>query len=297
MSKQVTWFIVGDAPPPLDERFYYMDATDLAFWTSLTGIHDQESLKQHILTIQAKAYKKVPYPCIRNFSFLRTKVSKLPIFEQVQKIGCERPGSILLDIGCCFGNDAREIAYGGFPPCNIVCTDLVLELWDLGHALFLSNADTFPAHFVSGDAFDPSHLSLGPPLLTAKHACVPDLKNLTSLNPLRGHVSVIHASSFIHLFDEEKQLYLARALAGLLSPEPGSVIFGLQVGSPTKGPLSKTLFAESLELTFCHSPESWVDLWDGEVFERGTVKVDARLIQYPDIKEEFHVLLWSVLRL
>jgi len=28
---------------------------------------------------------------------------------------------------------------------------------------------------------------------------------------------------------------VARALAGLLSPEPGSVIFGMQVGLPEKG--------------------------------------------------------------
>lgn len=31
---------------------------------------------------------------------------------------------------------------------------------------------------------------------------------------------------------------------------------------------------------FCHSPQSWADLWDGEVFifAKGKVKVDAKLV-------------------
>jgi len=40
----------------------------------------------------------------------------------------------------------------------------------------------------------------------------------------------MYASLLFHLFSEEKQLHLLRALAGLLSPEPGSMIFGLHIG-------------------------------------------------------------------
>ena len=28
---------------------------------------------------------------------------------------------------------------------------------------------------------------------------------------------------------------------------------------------------------FCHSPESWVQMWDGLVFEKGEVTVQAKL--------------------
>lgn len=96
-------------------------------------------------------------------------------------------------------------------------------------------------------------------------------------------------------------MYLARALAGLLSPEPGSVIFGLHVGLAEKGFKS----ALSGGLMFCHSPESWVQMWDGPVFEKGIVTVQAKLIHVErrDPKGDetparsVALLVWSVTRL
>jgi hypothetical protein len=114
-------------------------------------------------------------------------------------------------------------------------------------------------------------------------------------------VSAIHASSFFHLFDQEKQLYLAHALAGLLSPEPGSMIFGLHIGNPEKGFIASTERRDSQ--MFCHSPESWTLLWDGLVFGKGVVNVQAKLAQVerkePDMPQTTTVtlLVWSVTRL
>ena len=130
---------------------------------------------------------------------------------------------------------------------------------------------------------------------------IPDLRSLTSLNPLRGRVFAIHASSFFHLFGQEKQLYVAHALAGLLSPEPGSVIFGLHVGNPEKGLITNP--ARGGHQMFCHSPESWTQLWDGLVFGKGVVNVQAKLVQVerkegPDASETrtTTILVWSVTR-
>jgi len=128
----------------------------------------------------------------------------------------------------------------------------------------------------------------------------PHLRSLTSLNPLRGRVSAIHATSFFHLFNEEKQLHLARALAGLLSPEPGSMIFGLHLGLAEKG---STLW--EMHHLFCHSPESWAQVWDGLVFEKGMVKVQAKLVHIESKSFEgdeastrlVPFLFWSVTRL
>lgn len=33
---------------------------------------------------------------------------------------------------------------------------------------------------------------------------------------------------------------------------------------------------------FCHSPETWKELWDGQVFEKGTVKVETELRAVPE---------------
>lgn len=153
-----------------------------------------------------------------------------------------------------------------------------------------------------GDAFDPKHLEVVPPCTAADAASgpAPDLHSLTSLNPLRGRVSAIHASSFFHLFGEEKQLYLARALAGLLSPEPGSMIFGLHIGAAEKG---FTLLGGDHRM-FCHSPETWVQMWDGVVFEKGVVIVQTKLVEVERKRFEggeapaqrVSILVWSVTR-
>ena len=130
----------------------------------------------------------------------------------------------------------------------------------------------------------------------------PDLRSLTSLNPLHGRVSAIHASSFFHLFNEEKQLDLARALAGLLSPVPGSMIFGVHIGALEKG-FEPSISGGDRRL-WCHSPESWTELWDGLVFEKGVVEVQSKLVHFqrrniqPDAPQDATVtiLVWSVTR-
>jgi hypothetical protein len=129
----------------------------------------------------------------------------------------------------------------------------------------------------------------------------PALQTITSLNPLHGHVSAIHASSFFHLFLEDQQLQLGRALAGLLSPEPGSMIFGSHGALPTKGFRPLKNFSDDGSM-FCHSPESWRDLWDGVIFTKGTVKVECHLKshsrpEWMDKETVFHRMAWCVTRL
>jgi len=169
----------------------------------------------------------------------------------------------------------------------------------LGHETFRSTSETFPVPFVEGDVFDPSVLELVPPFYDAPNTPRPTLSSLTSLNPLHGHVSVIYTASFFHLFNEERQLKLAQALAGLLSSEPGSVIFGSHLGKSVKGFVEGTYGA-----MFYHSPDSWQELWDGEVFEKGKVRVEVLLKTIPqdnpESKSQFdrgELLVWSVTRL
>lgn len=286
--------------PPLDENLYNLRPQDAAFYKELTGIKDDAALKQHILDVQAKAYKVAPYGCIYLFLFTRRKLSGLPAYQQVVRIGRERKNPIFLDVGCCFGNDIREVVLDGFPAARAIGTDLHHELWDLGHELFKSTPETFTAHFVGGDAFNPEILAVAPPAsMQTAGIITPDLNNLTSLNSLRGCVSAIHATAFFHLFKEDKQLHMARALAGLLSAEPGSIILGAHTGAQEKGVVNQVHRGIEIDM-FAHSVESWTAMWDGEVFEKGTVKVDAQFIEIPDGAEgdgRYPMLFWSVTRL
>ena len=173
----------------------------------------------------------------------------------------------------------------------------------MGHKLFRTTPTSFPAAFVPGNALTYEHLQVFPvlPTSSAPDAPSPDITSLTSLNPLRGHVSAIYAAHVFHLFSETEQLRLARALAGLLSPSPGSIIAGWHMGAHEKG--EKTIVrgpkgANSFK-QFLYSPESWKELWDGEVFERGTVKVETEMVYYKNefAGREFNLLRWSVIRL
>ena len=167
----------------------------------------------------------------------------------------------------------------------------------MGHALFKTTPATYPISFVPGDALDPSMLQIVPPFDEAPSTEKPDLSTLTSLNPLAGRCTVIYASNFFHVFSEENQLNLARALAGLLSPLPGSMICGEHVGNSQKGVFHQELAGKILQV-FQHSPESWSAMWDGEVFAKGKVRVNAK-IEFVERAAglAYNRLQWSVVRL
>ncbi|GBE78156.1 hypothetical protein BKA93DRAFT_733445 [Sparassis latifolia] len=285
------------------EDLYSLDDEEFTFFTSQTGIHDKDELKEHVLKVQAEAYAVHPYPCILRFVFIKLEISRLPAYEQFLKLGRERPGAIYLDVGCCFGNDVRKAVVDGFPVQNAVASDIVPEFWDLGHKLFKSSPETFPVPFLPGDAFDPEFLTPVAPFYSPPDTPVPTLSSLKNLSPLVGHVSAIHGSLFFHLFDEPGQLQLARSLAGLLSPEPGSMIFGVHGGMPQKGQKKETVLPHERGSMFCHSPESWTELWDGQVFKKGSIKVETKLVELtrdemlPSEGERFWMLYWSVTRL
>ncbi|PCH33468.1 hypothetical protein WOLCODRAFT_160087 [Wolfiporia cocos MD-104 SS10] len=285
------------------DQFYSLTGDELAFFKSQTGIQDEAELKKHIIQVKEEALVVQPYRCISYFSFTKLFISRLPAYSQLLKLGKERQSPIFLDIGCCFGNDLRKAVADGFPAERAIGSDIHLEFWHLGNKLFKTSKETFPAHFIPGDALNPEFLKPVPPFKSLPTGSVPDLSTLRTLTPLQGRISAIHASAFFHVFEEAGQLQLAKSLAGLLSPEPGSVIFGAHAGLPEKGFRQRSRIADTGPLMFCHSPESWIQLWDGEIFEKFTVKVEAVLVEVKHERINFleggvwYQLVWSVTRL
>lgn len=170
-----------------------------------------------------------------------------------------------------------------------------LDFWDLGHELFRSTPETFPVTFIEGDIFDKNFLVENKPVYATEDLQSPlILSSVTSLSSLHGRLSVIAAIALFHVFDEEQQRQLAHRLGALLSPQSGSMIFGWQVGSAVKK-METRLWAHM----FCQSPESWRSIWDGEVFEKGTVKVDIILKHVPEAPQDMELdgIFWCVTRL
>ncbi|KAG1753008.1 hypothetical protein EDB19DRAFT_1987914 [Suillus lakei] len=271
--------------PPADTSLYSLPSEVVDFFKAQIG---------YILEVQAKAYKIAPYSWIRAFMFLHVKISSNPVYEHILKLGRERTDAVLLDIGCCFGVDARKAAADGFPAKNIIASDIHKEFLQLSHELFKTTPASYPGCLLSGDVFNPAFLSIVEPSDDVSPAPVTDLSSLKSLNALHGRISAINATRFFHHFDEEKQFYLARALAGLLSAQPGSVICGYQVGILEKGIVFANRKGSECQ-SFSHSPESWSSLWDGGVFKKGSVKVETELEEVTNHKTNYPVMKWSVM--
>ncbi|KAI5120897.1 hypothetical protein M0805_002997 [Coniferiporia weirii] len=268
----------ASSPHSLDPGLYAPLPTETAFLKGQTGIEDDEELKQHVLTVQAEAWEVVNYRCIQAFGFLTLKISRLPAYSDLLTLGTKRPDAIFIDYACCFGNDARKAIADGYPKGNVLACDLEKAFWDLGHRLFKSTPESCPIPFIQGNVFDPLHIAPTAPHYSPPTTPRPTLSMLTSLTPLQGHVSAIHVSSFFHLFEKAEQIAAARALASLLSPLPGSIIFGTHTSTPISG--TKKLTVRKTQI-YCYSPEDWCALWNGEVFEKGTVAVEAAL-EYKD---------------
>lgn len=197
-------------------------------------------------------------------------------------------------------------------PCKLahsssteVSLTLLQDFWDMGHKTFNSTPETFPAKFLSGDIFDSSFLA---PAKTANEVIEGEpstLSILSSLSPLRGRLSAIYAYSIFHLFTEEQQEELAHRLGSLLSPEPGSIIFGAHTGLPEPGIRTERIPSGVAIAHFCHSPDSWVALWD-KVFGKGKVEVKAHLEETsvqkgfatpPGQYKAYWYLVWTVTRI
>ncbi|KZV91243.1 hypothetical protein EXIGLDRAFT_615917, partial [Exidia glandulosa HHB12029] len=108
------WY-ARQAETPLDPNLLVLRGDEGEFFKTQTGIKDDEKLREHILDVQRRAFAVWPYPCIRRFGFTKLKISRFPVYEEALRLGREREGAILLDLGCCFGNDARKAVSDGFP--------------------------------------------------------------------------------------------------------------------------------------------------------------------------------------
>ncbi|KAK1226079.1 hypothetical protein PQX77_010945 [Marasmius sp. AFHP31] len=293
----------------LKEDNLKLSKVELEFFKQQLGTEDEAEIKDHIVEVGTRAHKVraqcwvlaqflrvlkkrnldspqvFNYGCISEFHFVKLKSQAYDseefdpdrTYRRALESCTQREDGLYIDFGCCFGADLRKAVVDGLPVQKAIGSDIQQEFWGLGHELFKSTPETFPAIFISGDAFDKAFISGRGPCAEAPTGPLPDLKTLTSFIPLQGRITAIHVANVFHLFDKEKQLELAQALSSLLSPVPGSVIFGSQAAKEVPG----EYINRRGETSFAHSPESWKELWDGGVFPSGSIQVRAKLFPLP----------------
>lgn len=185
-----------------------------------------------------EAWNLFPYCCVGRFTFLDLSVRLAPEYPEV--LSRVKAGEKYLDVGCCFGQDIRQLVYDGAPPQNVYGTDLEAGFFRLGHKLFKDRA-TLSSEFIAAD-------------MTSTEE--------KPLDHLEGTFSFIHASSFFHLFDWATQVQCAINCVRLLKPQSGSIIFGRH--SATNEP-KEIRHPERGTKLYRHSDVSWKKMWVQEV--------------------------------
>jgi len=195
-----------------------------------------EEVENHVKKIRDEAWDIFPYPCIGGFRFLDFAIATAPEYLTViarLKTGNEN----FLDLGCCFGQELRKVAFDGAPTEHLYGCDLREEFFDLGYKLF-RDKEILKSQFIVADIFEPS----------------------SALSSLYGKMDIIYAGSFLHLFGWAEQVEICKQIVKLLKDKKGSMLLGRQVGNLDAG----EIFHRSNEggTMFRHNGESFKKMWD-----------------------------------
>lgn len=166
----------------------------------------------------------------------------------------------LLDLGCGFGQNLRQLTLDGAPTASITGADLSKGLIDCGYDYF-QDRDSFKADFIVGDVLSAdSDVSV----------------------QAAQRFDIVWAALFFHLWDWDRQLEVSVATSKLLKPVPGSMIIGWQIGATPARLFSRPSTGSGTEYRghsqmYQHDAESLSKMWDEVGKRTGTRwKVEAK---------------------
>ncbi|CAI7631519.1 unnamed protein product [Penicillium discolor] len=216
---------------------------------------EPEKVLAHVKDVRDRAFAVYPYPCVAKFMFLEPAISTLPCFNAiVQRV---KEGQKLLDMGCAFGQELRQVVYHGGPSENLYGVDLRLDFINLGFDLFQDRSSLKSQFFASN-------------LLDNTSEVVVELS---------GKIDIIFASLFFHIFSWNQQITIAKHALQILTPQPGSIIVGRNAAYVQRK--TPPLPEEYTTQSFHHDLESWKLLWEVVQKETG-MKLRMETWEQPD---------------
>ncbi len=170
------------------------------------------------------------------FQFMDLSIMTTNVYPEV--LERVKQGENFLDLGCCFGQEIRQLVFDGAPSSNTYGSDVWGEFMSIGYELF-RDKKRLQSTFIAADVFD----------------------DASPLAGLAGQMNIVYTGAFFHLFSLEEQEKAALRVVQLLAPQPGSMIVGRQSGSEDAGEFSRA-GDKSGRKHFRHNPQSWKELWD-----------------------------------
>ncbi|KAK6952606.1 hypothetical protein Daesc_004896 [Daldinia eschscholtzii] len=234
---------------------------------------------KHINSIRERGFAANPYPCIGLYRFTNLTLLTHPLYDSIVE-RLRAAGATYLDVGCCFGQDLRQLVLDGVPSDRLIGLDVAGALMDLGYEFFLDRG-VLCSRFVVADVFKGAEQG---PVWT-------DLEK-------RG-VDVMHCSAFFHLFTLEDQISAAKNLARLIKKD--GVIVGRQIGSIKPGDVPAI---KDQSFSYRHDVDSFNAMWKqvGEATEtqwkvEGTMDMVGINVNSPVEDENSRRLLFTVTRI
>ncbi|KAF2727121.1 hypothetical protein EJ04DRAFT_451979 [Polyplosphaeria fusca] len=185
----------------------------------------------HIKTIRDQALETFPYPCIGHYRFLDLQIVKSKVYDEI--VTRVKRGQCLMDVGCCIGQELRQVVHDGAPSTRLYGIDLYAGFFDVGFDLF-RDRESFQGHFLAADMFEPSY----------------------DLARLEGSADIIWTGNVLHLFDWDGQIAAMEFMLKLLNPGPGSLIAGRFMGHSKSGEYRYN-FRGGLEIMYRHNEKSF----------------------------------------
>jgi hypothetical protein len=182
------------------------------------------------------------------YRFMDLSMAKLPCYAEI--LNRIKNGDKFLDLGCCLGQEIRQLVFDGAPSENTYGSDLYGGYFPIGYELF-QDQDRLQTTFIASDIFD-------------------DASNLTQLE---GEMDMIYTGALFHLFGLDEQKTIVLRAVQLLVPRSGSMVCGQQSGNEKPGEYGRKGDTSGRK-SFRHNPRSWRELWE-EVGEMSGSKWDV----------------------
>ncbi|KAF2429774.1 hypothetical protein EJ08DRAFT_634942 [Tothia fuscella] len=219
----------------------------------------EEEIIPHVLATREKAWKVCPYGCIGKFLFVDPTIQNhsyyKPVLERTKKSNGEE-GDMILDLGCGFGQNMRQLVLDGVPRDRVFGADISEDLINCGYDYFKDgNADTRFMSFI-GDLLKWGSGEEKP----------------SAYDMAKEQFDIIYTAIFYHLWSYDVQKSACIATVKLLKPKAGSTVFGWQLGAEPAREVVRGIDERRKEhgVMFRHDEGSWEKLWREVGKETGT---------------------------